>query len=113
MTGQQRKQAARRKRNARRQRELREERDKAKKCRACGRPVAISKKTGLPARQCRRHLGRDSKRKDRERAAVPLRWIGRSTRAKRVARPLWVRKSDDGNVTALLDGQWRAVLPWL
>lgn len=49
--------------SARYQRELRRQRDAEGTCRTCGDEVAISERTGLPTRQCPRHLGCDLSRK--------------------------------------------------
>lgn len=53
-----------RKQNAARQRQVRSERALAKACRTCGEPAAVSDRTGLLTRQCRKHLDADAARKE-------------------------------------------------
>lgn len=53
----------RRKANARRQAQRRMGRDKKKQCRTCGKPAAMSKRTGRLAKQCKTHLSVDAERK--------------------------------------------------
>lgn len=61
----------RRAQNALRQRRLRDLRDAANRCRTCGAPAAISKRTGRLAKQCDRHLSVDKERK----AIVEMPWL--------------------------------------
>lgn len=53
----------RRKRNAAQMRRLRDRRDAEGRCRTCKNPVAISEKTGRPAKLCAGHLAADWNRK--------------------------------------------------
>lgn len=66
----------RRRRAAAKQDRLRARRAQEGKCRRCSEPVAVSARTGRPARMCRKHLDEDGKRKDDERelGGRPLRW---------------------------------------
>lgn len=54
------------------QQQLRKSRDAKKQCRICGKPAAVSKKTGKIAKLCKRHLAVDAHRK----VIRALHWLG-------------------------------------
>lgn len=53
-----------RKKNAQYQRMVRAERDRRKQCRTCGKPAAVSQRTGRLTKQCQAHLDTDVRRKE-------------------------------------------------